>query len=93
MACLLPALVVWLTLSTGTWWLARMMAARQVRHAQDRMQEVRRKIVARKADLMLALESPGSLDRRAYVMLVNELMSLAQLEAHWEGRGSDGGRI
>jgi hypothetical protein len=86
MACVLPAVVAWMVLASGTWWLARRMAAHQVRHAEERMQEVRRKIVARKADLMLALETPGSLDRRAYVMLVNELMLLAQLEAHWEGR-------
>lgn len=84
--CALQFALMWCALSALVWWLSKLMARRQIERARAEMEGVRRRIIARKADLMLVLEKPAGMDRERYVMVVNELMHLAQLEAAWRGR-------
>lgn len=64
-------------------WLIRRLAAREVERVRSEYEWVRARVAMRRKEIDLALQMASTLEREVYVMLVNELMWLAQLEHRW----------
>ena len=64
-------------------WLVRRLVEREVARVRDEYEWVRERVAQRRKEIDGALGAASSLNREVYVMLVNELMWLAQLEHRW----------
>lgn len=64
-------------------WLVRRLVEREVARVREEYAWVRERVALRRREIDHALSAAASLDREIYVMLVNELMWLAQLEHRW----------
>lgn len=71
-------------------WLVQRLAAREVERLRQEYEWVRVRIALRREEIDKALQTASTMEREIYVMLVNELMWLAQLEHRWQyGKDSD----
>lgn len=64
-------------------WLVRRLAEREVERLRQEYEWVRMRIALRREEIDKALQTASTMEREIYVMLVNELMWLAQLEHRW----------
>lgn len=64
-------------------WLVQRLAAREVERIRQEYDWVRARIALRRKEIDQALSMASTLEREIYVMLVNELMWLAQIEHRW----------
>lgn len=89
---LLRVILAWFALCGAAWLLSRYLAAREVEEERERLRGLLARLHARECELRHMLEvSAESLEHRAYVSAVNELMWLAQTRRRYGERGGSDG--
>lgn len=84
MAWLLQTVAAWGIMSVCVWVVSRHLAAREVERVRREYEWMRQRVRRRRVELDRALSEPARLERAQYVMMVNELMFIAQLEHRWD---------